>query len=109
MSDFWKDRDSRVGRVDGKTSKPAVDEHCPLLSQALAGRWDEEHACLAGVAYKLSVKFEGGSYLASLWGGENVETWFCTFHGLDALIERVEAALREGKGDWRKPKAWKRP
>lgn len=107
MSDFWSRRDERVGKVDGRAAKPRLDEQCPLLSAALQGRWDEQHGCFVGSTYRLGLKHEAGAYLVSLWGGENVETWFCTFHSLDALIEQVEAALSQDRGEWRKPKSQK--
>ncbi len=89
-------------------SRPAGDEHCPWLAAALQGRWDEEHGCLIGVQFRLSVKAEGPNYLVSLWGGDQHDRWFWTCHSLDCLIERVEEALKAGKGDWRPPKPYKR-
>jgi hypothetical protein len=51
---------------------------------------------------------EGSLVKLSLWSDDNQPTWFWSCKGLDALIERVEQALREGKGDWRKPKSQQR-
>jgi hypothetical protein len=104
MNGFFSRRDEAMGRVAGSKVRPTIDEHCPLLSEALQGRWDEEDECIAGQPYTLSLWQEGSYIKFCLGAGDFYDKFFGSFQGLDAGMESIERCLREGKGDWRAAK-----
>lgn len=109
MNGFFDRRAERIGSGTGARTERVTDAFCPLLCEALQGPWDDEHKRHGYPAYGLSVFMEGPIWKVCLWCDDNQPRWFASFDSSEALLERVEELLKEGKGDWRKPKAQERP
>jgi hypothetical protein len=104
MGLFHDLRTSKMGERNGSSSCPFRDEYLPVLAEAFAGLVDPETKATLEPPRSLLFWTEGLMVKCCLGAGENWDKWFWSFQGLDAGLEKVEEALRSGKGDWVDPR-----
>lgn len=101
---FFEVREHAIGGATGAPCERVSSECCPTLAEAMAGPWDAARSLHVAPQYGLSLWMEGPTLKCCLRAGDSQPRWFATLGDFDCAIERIEEMLRNGKGDWRKPK-----